>query len=380
MQRKSERNWIIETAEQIVSAGLDPTRWALIPDAFITRFPGTSVLFESRDAQTRMSVGLMLSGDVSAQFVQDYTTHYSSLNPWVPFWLAAPTMCAFVSDHVAPSATFRNTEFYQDWLAPARCQSAVGLKLFAEKDRGALLAVHYGPARAQTYNASVASAVHTLGPVLKAAVSLNRHLAEQSAAERTIVQIIETLARPAFVVDRNASIRIANGLGAAWLEREKLLTVDGRIRLVGPRLIGSFARLLQAIIAGESHAADLPLRTEDGRLHAILTLQSIAGASSVPGSAWLFAPERLVLVLVRQRAGVDSLVDADLLRRIFGITAAEARLAQKMASGMPIDAAADALGVAKETARSQLKQVFAKTETHRQSELVALLARLARRP
>jgi DNA-binding CsgD family transcriptional regulator len=37
------------------------------------------------------------------------------------------------------------------------------------------------------------------------------------------------------------------------------------------------------------------------------------------------------------------------------------------------------LGVARETARNQLKSVFQKTDTHRQSHLVSLLARFPRR-
>ena len=39
-------------------------------------------------------------------------------------------------------------------------------------------------------------------------------------------------------------------------------------------------------------------------------------------------------------------------------------------------AAAASLGVSRETARTQLKAVFAKTNTRRQAELAALVARL----
>jgi DNA-binding CsgD family transcriptional regulator len=60
----------------------------------------------------------------------------------------------------------------------------------------------------------------------------------------------------------------------------------------------------------------------------------------------------------------------------FGLTAAEAKLAARLASGLGIDAAAASLGVSRETSRSQLKGVFAKTNTRRQAELAGLLARL----
>jgi len=67
---------------------------------------------------------------------------------------------------------------------------------------------------------------------------------------------------------------------------------------------------------------------------------------------------------------------AALLARSFGLTPAEARLAAMIACGTSLETAAEGAGITRETARSQLKAVFAKTCTHRQSELVALLARL----
>jgi DNA-binding CsgD family transcriptional regulator len=60
----------------------------------------------------------------------------------------------------------------------------------------------------------------------------------------------------------------------------------------------------------------------------------------------------------------------------FGLTVAEARLASRLATGEPIEAAADKLGIAKDTARNQLKSIFSKTGVHRQPEFVALMASL----
>jgi DNA-binding CsgD family transcriptional regulator len=68
--------------------------------------------------------------------------------------------------------------------------------------------------------------------------------------------------------------------------------------------------------------------------------------------------------------------DRSTLMRAYGLTAAEARLAARIASGVGIGDAAAALGIAKETARSQLKAVFAKTRTSRQAELAHLVTRL----
>jgi DNA-binding CsgD family transcriptional regulator/PAS domain-containing protein len=73
--------------------------------------------------------------------------------------------------------------------------------------------------------------------------------------------------------------------------------------------------------------------------------------------------------------------DEALLRRVFGLTPAEARLAAALTAGTGVGSAAATLCIGRETARSQLRSIFAKTGTARQAELSALLSRLqTRRP
>jgi DNA-binding CsgD family transcriptional regulator len=64
---------------------------------------------------------------------------------------------------------------------------------------------------------------------------------------------------------------------------------------------------------------------------------------------------------------------AAILAKTFRLTPSEAKLACVIARGASPGIAAGELKISRETARNQLKSVFAKTDTHRQSELVALL-------
>lgn len=61
------------------------------------------------------------------------------------------------------------------------------------------------------------------------------------------------------------------------------------------------------------------------------------------------------------------------LGRLFGLTPAEALLASELARGASLDEAADQLGIRRNTARTQLQAVFAKTGVNRQGELVRVL-------
>jgi DNA-binding CsgD family transcriptional regulator len=65
------------------------------------------------------------------------------------------------------------------------------------------------------------------------------------------------------------------------------------------------------------------------------------------------------------------------LRRLFGLTFAECRLAFHLAQGKTPKEVATLLGVSRATVGSQLGALFSKTNTKRQAELVALLGRIA---
>ena len=84
--------------------------------------------------------------------------------------------------------------------------------------------------------------------------------------------------------------------------------------------------------------------------------------------------------------GVITLIDPDdclelpqdLLQAAYGLTPAEARVAQRVACGENPEEIADRHQVSPGTVRMQLKSIFQKTNTKRQAQLVSLLARLGR--
>ena len=65
-----------------------------------------------------------------------------------------------------------------------------------------------------------------------------------------------------------------------------------------------------------------------------------------------------------------------MLRQAFGLTRSEAKIALYLADGKSLEQAAQGMEIAHETTRSHLKSIFRKTGTHRQGELVAVVARL----
>jgi DNA-binding CsgD family transcriptional regulator len=94
------------------------------------------------------------------------------------------------------------------------------------------------------------------------------------------------------------------------------------------------------------------------------------GGRAAPGAARLAIVPAPKPDPASDPAGMPALVQ---LRAQFGLTKAEARLALSLAAGASLPSMAQAFDVKLTTVRSQLQQVFAKTGTSRQAELVAVL-------
>jgi len=95
----------------------------------------------------------------------------------------------------------------------------------------------------------------------------------------------------------------------------------------------------------------------------------IVYASRSPGSG-----ERELIILIDPNERREPM--PCVLHQLFGLTAAETRISIELVRGRGIKEIAAALHVAEGTVRTQLKSILAKTDTHRQADLLRLLARI----
>lgn len=80
------------------------------------------------------------------------------------------------------------------------------------------------------------------------------------------------------------------------------------------------------------------------------------------------------LLLLLQGPVRDFAPSQSRLIEMFGVTPAEAKLVVHLVDGLTLTAAAEALGVSRNTARAQLSSVFTKTGVNRQNQLVKLIS------
>jgi DNA-binding CsgD family transcriptional regulator len=132
------------------------------------------------------------------------------------------------------------------------------------------------------------------------------------------------------------------------------------------RLLGS---VLQAGPVHQSRAETaVAISRPDGR-------PLIVHAAPIVGAARnIFQRAKAILMIVDPDEHQEPAIP--MLRQAFGLSPAEARLASEIGNGRDLKEIAVSHGVSEGTLRAQLKAIFAKTDTHRQAELVALISRM----
>lgn len=86
----------------------------------------------------------------------------------------------------------------------------------------------------------------------------------------------------------------------------------------------------------------------------------------------LFGSKKFALIFINDPERKMEKIEP-ILSEIYGLTAAESKLAVILAQGKSLGEATHLLGVKPNTTRTHLKRIFSKTETNRQSELVKLI-------
>jgi DNA-binding CsgD family transcriptional regulator len=180
---------------------------------------------------------------------------------------------------------------------------------------------------------------------------------------------LELVPHGAMLVASEGHLRVANRTATEILDKKDGIAM-ATTGLVADR--ASDTRLLHKLLEHAIHSPELgepkdsPLMLQRKKARHSLIVRVIPG----PGlDCWPHADHRTALLkLYDQDLGL--VVDERALSSLYGLTRGEAVLAARLAQGKSIEEAAAELFISAHTARTHLKRIFMKTDTHRQTELV----------
>ncbi|OCC22599.1 LuxR family transcriptional regulator [Croceicoccus estronivorus] len=209
------------------------------------------------------------------------------------------------------------------------------------------------------------SALQALIPHLRIAVTLFEKLQLAGAEHGVFQSATEGLGLALLVLDRNYRIVSSNALAERFLDEGEGLKRSGeRLTIEAAEPRKTIDRLLAEPEKQDKVTRFRVERPERGDLIATARTLDLPAIHSGTGALALF------LAL----PGEESPLEPETVRELFGLTMAEARLAVILGQGVSLVEAAKRLGITHNTAKTQLRAIFAKTGAHRQSQLVGILA------
>jgi DNA-binding CsgD family transcriptional regulator len=344
---------------------VDPTRWIDVMEDVCAAVGATGAGLLQADARTPDVPVTQGGKEVFGSYFRD-GLHTCDLRAERAAPLLARGTTVFIDEDLVTPEDIKTDRMYANLI---RC----GFQWF-----GAII-LHAGPAVwALSIQRTIQEGPFTLADKRRLAL-LSRPLTEAATLSTAVGRVtlagatnaLNGVRQPAIALDRTGCVLDANP-GAAALLDEHVQVKNRRIAITDREA----SRQFEALIARMAITADtLPLAAEPIVIRRQSKSVIVARVLPVPAAArspFLGARAIVTFTPVEARPGPC----APLLTKVFGLTPAEANLASLIAEGTSPEAAAAELGIARDTARNQLKAVFAKTDTHRQSELVALLARL----
>jgi DNA-binding CsgD family transcriptional regulator/PAS domain-containing protein len=361
---------------ELIYAGLtDPAHWQTFLDGFRERLRAGHGMLLIAHVQHN-SYSLAVTSGIRPG-VYDELMRWNDRDPWAQRidWSTAFPGQFRASHEICPDEILESTEMYREFLGPLDWHYGGGLLLAASPAQKALLSSlrskELGP-----LNADEVAFHHRLSPHWVRAMAIHEERLRLRTEQAATRALLDSSPDALLLLSQTGEIRVANAAAHVLLEQNELIGAErGYVRARDPE---SHARLIQAIgrvgaPMGRGGPESLVLANDD------TTLWITIGRLTPPGDSPLSTDAPAVVVTLTDPALRPRLV-AEPLQRLYGLTPAEAHVALLLADGLAADEVALRTGVVLDTVRTHIKRILSKTRLNRQSELVALVLRVARPP
>jgi DNA-binding CsgD family transcriptional regulator/PAS domain-containing protein len=359
---------------RIYEAALEPPLWSRFVEEFSAACGDAAVAFVLQmPGQPSVTSGVYTTG-----FIVDdpglratFLAHTQRGLPWEEARRQQFLGRFGLASEVFPDSKVEKTEFYHEWMEPQGLAPVGPMGHTIELEEGrpvATLAVYRkrggGPFRSRDLALG-----DLLVPHLAQAYRIHAEVREKAA----LAEALDRLPTGIVLLDSRGHPVLTNQAA------EQLQALDDgfRIDASGPRAATAAddAVLKQLIrdAIDSSSTGQLP----EG---SVMAVSRPSGKRAFPlmaapllSSGEDTALHDAVAVLFVSDLEAQSLPRGEALRSLYALTHAEIELVELLCDGYSLEEAAERRGVTMNTARSQLKQVFVKTRTSRQSELVRLV-------
>jgi DNA-binding CsgD family transcriptional regulator len=361
---------ILRLIDTLYECALDVERWPVFLEAATDFFGARGAQIGHTDLlNSRLSFSLVYGYDWSPDHLRKYESLMSE-DPRLRHFSANP----FRPVHCRMALTdqeLHRSRVYREVLSVGNVEYSLGVNL-VESDRALSYFLVLRDITQPRFSDVECEKLAILIPHLARTLRLEQALDAYDFERQVAFSALDSMALGVVVVDTHGRIHLANKLARDIDRRgDGISLVGGQLRFDGPENADLIGRVCDAVreLAAERSARSHVFRVarKSGAEPYPIVVSSLAaheGRLSLKGPL-----DNLAVVSLRDPDHRHE-TRAELLQRLYGLTNSEARLTDLIASGKTLKQGAIDLGLTEASARQYIKQVFKKTGSHGQPDLV----------
>ncbi|MCJ2058184.1 LuxR C-terminal-related transcriptional regulator [Methylobacterium sp. J-048] len=369
----TEAEQLSQILSAVYDAALDSERWPEALQLATIFLGGIAANLFWQDPVNNQAAVFHDWGD-NPSYVQLYFERYAALNPYFPAISFVPTGVVFSGGDIIPHEDFAQTQFYQEWVAPQGFIDVIGVNLHRFALGVAAFSVRRS--RAQGFvDDEMRRKMELLAPHLQRAVMIGREFDGIRSKCVSLEAVLDLVTAAVFLVDAAGKLELANATGLALLKQGDMLGRREGVLAASDRTADKTLRAAYALSGtGDDHAMkacppSIVLTNKQRERYLVHVLPLSSGARQT-GSLG----DRAQAAVFVRKTEVPITSGIEVLAKLHGLTASEARVLQAAVALGSVAEIASSLGVGVATVKTHLASLFAKTGTHRRSELVSAVA------
>lgn len=359
----------------VYEAMLDSKRWPVFLRTLATHLQGHAPVLFHHDV-SRLSGNVAVGVGYGPEAILKYRDYYAARNPWLrsrPELLKSN--CVRTSHMMCSRRDLLRSEFYSDYLRPLGIAQGVGATLLTEGSATANISIFAGAER-KDFSDPDMQLLAALLPHLRRALQVQRRLELSALRERALLEATDSGAVGVVLVDAAGRVIFMNETAHTEVARRDGLDIDQE----GLRAAhADDARLLRRRIAdavrttrghGLHAGGRLRVRRPSGRP----SLELLVSPLHLTGEHWCSTGRAAALICIGDPA-VPEQPATVAIGQMHGLSAGERRVLAGVAAGKSAVQVARELGIKYNTIKTHLRNLFAKTGTRSQRELIRLVHR-----
>ncbi|MEO5859061.1 MAG: helix-turn-helix transcriptional regulator [Pyrinomonadaceae bacterium] len=305
-------------------------------------------------------------------FIERFNSIYWDLLPYKEQFLRLKTGDRFLRSRDCPDDQFVDSQVYQDHFKKLGIFEVLHYCLF-DDERFTAGITFTRPRSKGRFTKAEQDFIDSLVPHIRRAARLHLGLREVNLSNRIMTEAWNRIEDGVVLVSKKGVVAFQNRAAEDILSSKNSLRVKRNGTLVcdsareSTKLRSVISRVFDTSGKSNDFGGRFTLDRPNGRQPLNIAITPFKENDRYARESEKFA---LVYISDPERSSTSS---EEALRAGFGLTKAEARVAQLVASGHALGKVGEILDISPNTVRTHLKRIFSKTETNRQSSLVKLI-------